>query len=47
MNDFNLKILEYYFKVKNIKKVAQKFNLKTDNVRFIIRQYYLNCPKKN
>jgi len=41
MNDFNLKVIEYFFKVKNIKKVAEKFDLKTENIRFIIRQYYL------
>jgi len=41
LNDFHLKVIEYFLKVKNIKKVAKKFNIKEENVRFILRQYYM------
>ena len=41
LNDFHLKVIEYFLKVKNIRKVVEKFNIKEENVRFILRQYYM------
>jgi hypothetical protein len=42
LNNFYINIIEYFLKVKNIRKVAKKFEIKEENVRFILRKYYLS-----